>query len=100
MDCFFCATPYQIIVSMSIAKASKEKSDLYIIPRFENANDLARKIASKYIFRRVKVVNKALVDRIFKYDTKSKFSYNLHLIYRYLRINSFAKKNDRRKHKI
>ena len=77
---------------MSIAKASKEKSDLYIIPRFENANDLARKIASKYIFRRVKVVNKALVDRIFKYDTKSKFSYNLHLIYRYLRINSFAKK--------
>ena len=56
-SCFFCTTPFQIISAILLTSEIGIDSDLYIVPQFKTASELASAIASEKIFRNVCVVD-------------------------------------------
>lgn len=85
-SCFVVTTPFQIITAINLTLHHKTETDLFIVPQFKNAEDVAKRIAETNVFRRVIYVN---TDSIEKYKkNKSRLLRHLGIARNYLGIET------------
>lgn len=70
LSCYFCTTPYQVMGALSIAISNNDKGDIYIVPQFIGAKEIASKLQKLGIFNRVKVVDLDTREAQKKYKIK------------------------------
>ena len=84
--CFFCTTPFQIMTAIILVRRLNILADLYVVPQFSTAYELANKIKKQNIFDNVVYVDTSKIEKYKK--SKSKIGLYTGIIKNYIRINS------------
>lgn len=86
---FFCTSPYQVLTSIVLKIALNKDADIYIVSLFDKAEKYADNLRKLNIFRRVKLIDSATVERHKK--AKSKFLMHLGIVLQYFNIEKVGK---------
>lgn len=87
-SCFFCTTPFQIISALLLTSNLSLDADLYIVPQFKNAKNLANKIKEEKIFANVSVVDTEAFEKYKK--SKTKAGLYIGIIKNYIALNKIV----------